>query len=84
MQFMQYGKHTCNSASLGLWPESTRSTKISFLEGIAKCRHLNKLTCKGNLRQVFICLRSKAPYPLPLHTVYVYKLYLFTQGRGEG
>ncbi len=42
-----------------------------------------KLTCKGTLRQVFICLRPRTPYP-PLHNVYLYTVYLFTQGRGEG
>ncbi len=29
-------------------------------------------------------LPSYDPIPLPLHTVYVYTVYLFTQGRGEG
>jgi hypothetical protein len=44
-----------------------------------------KLTCKGTLRQVFVCLRPRTPYrPPPLHTVYVYTVYLFTQWRGEG
>jgi hypothetical protein len=27
---------------------------------------------------------SRTPYPPPLHTVYVYKDYLFTQERGGG
>jgi hypothetical protein len=40
--------------------------------------HLQKLTCKGTLRQVFICLRPRTPYPL------VYTVYLFTEGKGEG
>ncbi len=38
-----------------------------------------KLTCKGTLGQVFICLRPRTPY-----TLYVYTVYLFTHGRGEG
>ena len=32
--------------------------KIRLIEGNAKCLHLKKSTCKGTLRQVFICLRS--------------------------
>ncbi len=35
--------------------------KIRLTESRAKCRYLKKLTCKGTLRQVFICLR---PPPL--------------------
>ncbi len=30
---------------------------INYVDTKAKCRHLKKLTCKGTLRQVFICLR---------------------------
>ncbi len=41
-----------------------------------------KITCKGTLRQVFICLRPRTPHPL--HTVNVYTVYLLTQGRGGG
>jgi hypothetical protein len=51
----------------------------------AKCRHLHKFTCKGTLRQVFICLRPRTPYPPPKYcSVYVYTVYLFIQGRGLG
>jgi hypothetical protein len=43
-----------------------------------------KLTCKGTLRQVFICLKLRNPYP-PLHTVYVYTVYpLQTKKGGRG
>jgi hypothetical protein len=28
---------------------------INYIDTKAKCRHLNKFTCKGTLRQVFIC-----------------------------
>jgi hypothetical protein len=43
--------------------------KIKLIEGNAKCHHLKILTYKGTLRQVFISLRSKTPYPHlgPLH-----------------
>jgi hypothetical protein len=37
--------------------------KIGIIEGNAKCRRLNKLTCKGTLRQVFVCPRPRTPYP---------------------
>jgi hypothetical protein len=30
---------------------------IIYKDTKAKCRHLKKLTCKGTLQQVFICLR---------------------------
>ncbi len=49
------------------WPPNAYTSfslgrrKIRLIEGNAKCRHLKKLTCKGTLRQVFICLR---PPPL--------------------
>ena len=60
--------------------------KIRLIEGNAKCRHLKKVTSKGTLRQVFICLRPRTAYPpSPLHTVYCTRtVHLFTQGRGEG
>jgi hypothetical protein len=53
--------------------------KIWLIEGNAKCCHLKKLTCKGTLRQVFICLRPRTLYP-PSHTVY---LYLYTRGERQ-
>ncbi len=43
-----------------------RSRKIKLMESNAKCRQLKKLTCKGTLRQVFICLM-----PLPLLDFYL-------------
>ncbi len=59
--------------------------KIRLIEGNAKCRHLKKSTCKGTLRQVFICLRLSNPYPPPrIYTLYVNTLYLLTHGRGVG
>jgi hypothetical protein len=54
---------------------------IRLIEGNTKCH--KKLICKGTLRQVIICLRPRSPYP-PLNSIYVYSVYLFTQGRGEG
>ncbi len=56
--------------------------KIRLIEGREKYRHLKTFTCKGTMRQVFICLRPRIPYPL--NTVYVYTVYLFTLGRGGG
>ncbi len=38
-----------------------------------------KLTCKGTLRQVFICVRPRTPYPSP-HSHYSI-LYFFTTGK---
>ncbi len=36
-------------------------TNFNYIDTKAKCRHLKKLTCKGTLRQVFVCLK---PPPL--------------------
>jgi hypothetical protein len=38
-----------------------RSLLIEYIDTKAKCRHLKRLTCKGTLRQVFICLRPPPP-----------------------
>jgi hypothetical protein len=56
--------------------------KIRLKKGNKKCRQLKKLTYKGTLRQVFICLRPRTTYPL--HNVNVYTVFLFTQGWGGG
>jgi hypothetical protein len=54
----------------------TRS-KIRLIEGNAKCCHLKKLTYKGTLRQVFICLRPRTPYPpSPTHFKRVYGILI--------
>ncbi len=81
--------HVCSPAIflVSLW---LQSRKKRLIEGNAECRcffHLKNLTSKWTLRQVFICLKPRTPrttYPPPLHTVYVYAVYLFTQRRGEG
>ncbi len=49
----------------------------------AKCRYLKKLTCKGTVWQVFICLRSRTPYP-PLHIQYTCIQYTYSHRGGEG
>jgi hypothetical protein len=44
-----------------------------------------KLTCKGTVRQVFICLRPRTPYPPPLtHCIRVYGYVLYTYLLREG
>jgi hypothetical protein len=59
---------------------------MRLIEGNAKCCHLKNLTCKGPLRQVFICMRPITPCipPPPLHTVNVFTAYLFIHGSGGG
>ncbi len=56
--------------------KGTNCRKIRLKEGNAKCHHLKKLTCKGTLRLVFICLRPRTPYHQPTQTVYVNTVYL--------
>ncbi len=51
---------------------SSSSVNVTAIDTKAKCCHLKKFTCKGTLRQVFICPKRPpllmTPYP-PLHTV---------------
>jgi hypothetical protein len=50
---------------------------INYKDRKAKFRHLKKLTCKGTLRQVFICLRPPPllrPYTSLTHCI-VYTVY---------
>jgi hypothetical protein len=49
--------------------------KIIFIEGNAKCRHPKK-TCKGTLRQLFICLMPRTLYPSP-YTLYTCIQYTY-------
>jgi hypothetical protein len=60
--------------------------QIRLPEGNAKCCHLKQFTCKDTLRQVFICLRPRTPYPpSPPYTLYVQYTYSHREGgrRGE-
>jgi hypothetical protein len=73
----------------GVTPRRKRCTrrKIKLIEGNAKCRHLKKLTYKGSLWQVFICLRPKNPIPPPppLQTVqYMCIQYTYSHRKGGG
>jgi hypothetical protein len=45
-----------------------------------------KLTCKGTLRPVFICLRPRTPYPPPPNTLDTCIQYTYShkEGGGEG
>ncbi len=58
---------------LGLFAVLTNHGLINYIDTKAKFRHLKKLTCKGTLRQVFICLR-----PTPLLWPYLYPCTLYT------
>ncbi len=45
-----------------------------------------KLTCKGTLWQVFICLKARTPYPSPPYTMYrcIQNTYSHREGGGIG
>jgi hypothetical protein len=63
--------------------------KIRLIEGNAKCRHLKIFTCKGTLRQAFICLRPRTPYhPHLTHYIRVYTIQynniIIHTGKGGG
>ncbi len=53
---------------------------INHIDTKSKCRHVKKFTCKGTLRQMFICLRPPPllwPHTPLLHTIHCihYSLY---------
>jgi len=56
--------------------------KIRLIEGNAKCRHLRKLTCKGTLRQVFICPKAQNPIPYLPNTLFACILYTYSHREG--
>jgi hypothetical protein len=63
--------------------------KIRLIESNAKCPYLKKLTCKGILRQVFICLRPTPPSYDPMlppltHCIRVYSKLIHTGKGGRG
>jgi hypothetical protein len=61
----------------------SRRRKILLRESSANCRYLKKLTCKGTLRRLFICLRPPPlPWPPPLHTVYMCIQYTYSHMEG--
>ena len=67
------------------WPNlGIRRRKTRLIEGNAKCRHLNKLNCKGTLRQVFFCLRPRTSYAPLTHCIRVYSKHVHKGEEGEG
>jgi hypothetical protein len=58
--------------------------KIRLIEDNAKCRYLQKLICNGTLRRVSLSVSGLEPHtPPPLHSVYVYTVFLFHTGKGR-
>ncbi len=57
--------------------------KIRLIESNTTYRHLQKFTCKGNLRQVFICLKPRSSYPPSLtHCIRVYTTVYYSHSEG--
>jgi hypothetical protein len=59
------------------------SMAVDCIDTKAKCRHLKKLTCKGTLRQVFICLITPPPHPPVTHCIRTCTYTHREGGRGE-
>jgi hypothetical protein len=57
---------------------------IHFIDTKANVVILKKFTCKGLCGSVYLSEAQNPIPPPPLYTVYVYTVYLFTQGRGGG
>jgi hypothetical protein len=62
--------------------EHKKNGELRLIKGNAKCRHLTKFTCKGTLRQVFICLRPRTPYPPYTLCIRVYSIRFHTGKEG--
>jgi hypothetical protein len=65
-----------------LYTDIEHRKKIRLIEGNAKCCHL-KINLKRDCAAGVYMSESQNPIPHP-HTVYLYTVYLFTQGRGGG
>ncbi len=76
---LQHGDYSDFLVIMPIW---NYHRKIRLIEGNAKSRRLKKVTCTGTLRQVFICLRPRTPYPPP-PTYSIYTVYLFTGKEGR-
>jgi hypothetical protein len=58
---------------------------INNIDAKAKSRHLKKLLLRALCDTVYLSEAQNAIPPLyTLYNVYVHKVYLFTQGRGDG
>ncbi len=79
-------KGGCGEGGIGIRnrEEGIGRRKIRLIEGNAKCRRLKELTSKGTLRQGFICLKPRTPYPPSTHCIPVYKYTYSHREEGKG